>query len=115
MGGPAALKEGIAAVHEKGGRVILYVEGFIISQDSHVGMTHGGREWSIIGPRGRPNNPIPETETLSGAEARPISKGAAANLALNGNRRHLLDSEGFQKDWKCLSRKHGHRPEIPVV
>jgi hypothetical protein len=36
LGGEAAFKEGIARVHALGGKVILYVEPFIIFWDSHV-------------------------------------------------------------------------------
>jgi hypothetical protein len=41
LGGAAALKDGIAKVHQQGGRVILYVEPFIISQYSHIGNLNG--------------------------------------------------------------------------
>lgn len=50
MGGDAALKDGISALHAQGGRVILYVEGFIINKDSNVGTTYGA-QWSIMGPK----------------------------------------------------------------
>jgi hypothetical protein len=47
LGGAEAFKEGIAAVHRAGGRVIVYVEGFIISEQSQVGQTHGA-DWAIL-------------------------------------------------------------------
>ncbi|MER7754402.1 hypothetical protein [Kitasatospora sp. NPDC097643] len=39
LGGESALKEGIASVHALGGKVILYVEPFIIFRDSQVART----------------------------------------------------------------------------
>jgi hypothetical protein len=55
LGGEAAFKEGIAKVHERGGRVILYVEPFIIWLDSHVARTHPD-----------PNQPKDQDEFLAG-------------------------------------------------
>ena len=116
MGGAAAFKEGISALHARGGRVILYVEGFIISQESHVGTTHGA-QWSIIGPKGPPEQPYPGTwKPCPGAEGWLAHvEGVARRIGGYGADGIFFDSEGFQKDWKCLSRKHGHRPGDPEV
>jgi hypothetical protein len=111
MGGPAALKEGISALHARGGRVILYVEGFIISQESGVGTTHGA-QWSIIGPKGPPEQPYPGTwKPCPGVEGWLAHvEEVARRIGGYGDDGIFFDSEGFQKDWKCLARKHGHRP-----
>ncbi|SRR5579871_2960249 len=49
LGGPSDFQTGIASVHQAGGRVILYVEPFIIFRSSEVGKKHGpdwgGRDW----------------------------------------------------------------------
>lgn len=47
LGGPEALRHGIAAVHAAGGRVLLYVEPFIVHVDSDVGREHGAA-WAIM-------------------------------------------------------------------
>jgi len=116
MGGTAAFKEGIAALHAQGGRVILYVEGFIINQTSHVGVTHGA-QWSIIGPKGPPEQPYPGNwKPCPGVEGwLAYVEGVARRIGGYGADGIFLDSQGFQKDWKCLSRKHGHRPGDPEV
>jgi hypothetical protein len=116
MGGPTALQEGISALHARGGRVILYVEGFIISQESQVGKTHG-TQWSIIGPKGPPEQPYPGTwKPCPGAEGWLAHvEGVARRIGGYGADGIFFDSEGFQKDWKCLSHKHGHRPGDPEV
>jgi Domain of unknown function (DUF6259) len=116
MGGAAALKEGISALHSRGGRVILYVEGFIINQESQVGRTHGA-QWSIMGPKGPPEQPYPGNwKPCPGAEGwLGYIEGVARRIGSYGADGIFLDSQGFQKDWKCMSRKHGHRPGDPEV
>jgi hypothetical protein len=41
FGGPQALRAGVDAVHERGGRVLLYLEAFICSRDSVIGKAQG--------------------------------------------------------------------------
>ncbi len=45
MGGPVEFTKGIDAVHQLGGRVIVYVEAFIISTQSEIGREHG-EQWA---------------------------------------------------------------------
>jgi hypothetical protein len=49
LGGEQALQEGIALVHQSGGRVLLYVEPFTVYQYSQIGQAKGpmwgGRRW----------------------------------------------------------------------
>jgi len=53
LGGPAALRQGVAAIHERGGRIILYLEPFIITRDSKIGRTKG-LQWCMKDSHGRP-------------------------------------------------------------
>ncbi len=116
LGGGAALKEGISALHAQGGRVILYVEGFIINKDSNVGMMYGA-QWSIIGPSGPPEQPYPGTwKPCPGAEGwLAYVEGVARRIGGYGADGIFFDSQGFQEGWKCMSRQHGHRPGDPEV
>jgi hypothetical protein len=116
MGGAAALKDGISALHAQGGRVILYVEGFIIAKDSNVGTTHGA-QWSIIGPKGPPEQPYPGSyKPCPGAEGwLAYVEGVARRIGGYGADGIFFDSQGFQKDWKCIARNHGHAPGDPEV
>jgi len=116
MGGAAALKDGISALHAQGGRVILYVEGFIINKDSNVGTAHGA-QWSIIGPKGPPEQPYPGTwKPCPGAEGwLAYVEGVARRIGGYGADGIFFDSQGFQQGWKCMSRAHGHRPGDPEV
>jgi len=116
LGGDAALKEGISALHAQGGRVILYVEGFIINKDSKVGTTHGA-QWSLLGPQGPPEQPYPGTwKPCPGAEGwLAYVEGVARRIGGYGADGIFFDSQGFQQGWKCMSRKHGHRPGDPEV
>jgi len=111
LGGAAALKEGISAVHAQGGRVVLYVEGFIIIQTSRIGASDGAA-WSIIGPKGPLVEPYPgHWKPCPGAQGwLTYIEGVARRIGGYGADGIFLDSQGFQKDWKCLSKKHGHPP-----
>jgi len=51
LGGVEAFKEGLKEVHRLGGRVIVYVEAFIISNQSHIAREKG-KEWGGRDPAG---------------------------------------------------------------
>jgi hypothetical protein len=53
LGGHAAFKEGVAKIHSLDGRIILYLEPFIITRTSQVGRKHG-LDWCMKDARGRP-------------------------------------------------------------
>jgi len=53
LGGPAAFREGAEKVHAAGGRIILYLEPFIITRKSEVGRENG-RAWCMKDARGNP-------------------------------------------------------------
>lgn len=53
LGGDKAFKEGVAKLHEQGGRIILYLEPFIITKTSDVGRKHG-KAWCMKDERGNP-------------------------------------------------------------
>lgn len=50
-GGDAALRLGIEKVHRRGGRVLLYLEGFIVSRKTELGRTKGP-EWAMMNENG---------------------------------------------------------------
>jgi len=51
-GGDAAFREGVERVHRRGGRVILYLEAFIISRDTELARRVGPR-WAMMDENGR--------------------------------------------------------------
>jgi len=53
LGGPEAFKEGVAEIHSRGGRIILYLEPFIITRTSDVGRRHG-TDWCMKDASGEP-------------------------------------------------------------
>ena len=53
LGGGAAFKKGVDAVHAKGGHVILYMEAFIITRTSNVGRRYGA-QWCMKDANGNP-------------------------------------------------------------
>ncbi len=112
LGGEAAFRKGLAAVRARGGRVVLYVEGFILAATSEVGKAHG-EAWSIRGKGGRPID-----EPYRGNwKVCPMVEGFVAHLesvarrvAGYGASGIFLDSYGFQQDWVCTAKGHGHPP-----
>jgi len=53
LGGDKAFKEGVAKIHAQGGKIILYLEPFIITKTSDVGKKYG-RAWCMKDERGNP-------------------------------------------------------------
>jgi hypothetical protein len=109
LGGEAAFNEGIAALHAQGGRMIVYVEGFIINERTEAGREHGA-QWSILRPDGPPREPYPGNWKLCPAAAGFVSymEGLGQRIAQYGADGVFVDSYGYQKDWECVSKAHGH-------
>ncbi len=53
LGGPDAFKDGVAKIHKQGGKIILYLEPFIITRTSKAGRNHG-RDWCMKDAKGNP-------------------------------------------------------------
>ncbi len=110
LGGAEAFRRGIEAIHARGGRIILYVEGFIISKRSEVGKAHG-LEWTIMTPDGPPVQPYPGNWHMCSACPGWIEYLAGVCRRLVGDYGvdgiHV-DSYGYQSDWRCVSGEHGH-------
>jgi len=53
LGGPQAFKDGVAEIHARGGRIILYLEPFIITRTSEVAKAHG-LDWCMKEANGNP-------------------------------------------------------------
>jgi len=51
LGGADALREGIREIHKRGGKIILYLEAFIVSRTSEVGRWHGP-QWAMMSKDG---------------------------------------------------------------
>jgi len=109
LGGEEALREGVAALHAQGGRVIVYIEGFIIGEQTQIGRTHGA-EWSIVGPGGPPAQPYPGNWKLCPAAEgfAAYLEGVARRIAGYGIDGVFVDSYGYQMDWECVARPHRH-------
>ncbi|MBN1592719.1 MAG: fibronectin type III domain-containing protein, partial [Candidatus Coatesbacteria bacterium] len=112
FGGEKAFREGIEAVHEQDGRVILYVEPFIIHVDSEAGHAHGA-EWSMIDEDGRYYDPYVNNWTLCPDSLEwldylsRVCFDLTDSLVIDGL---YFDSYGFQWDWVCHSPLHDHPP-----
>ncbi|HEV8072183.1 MAG TPA: DUF6259 domain-containing protein [Planctomycetaceae bacterium] len=110
LGGEAALKDGIAAVHAHGGRIIFYVEGWIVSQQSEVGKKHGA-QWSVLLPGDTYVNQYPGYWKMC-----PAAQGWVEYLASVAHRIGqygadgiFIDSQGWRGDfWRCVAGAHKH-------
>lgn len=48
MGGPEAMREGIAGVHRLGLHATLYIEGYIVHRESELAKSGRARRWSVM-------------------------------------------------------------------
>lgn len=53
LGGDEAFKKGVQKLHEQGGKIILYLEAFIITRTSKIGKSHG-LDWCMKDAKGKP-------------------------------------------------------------
>jgi hypothetical protein len=63
MGGEAGLREGIERIHQQGGRVILYIEWYIMYWYAEIAKKHG-EEWAQRDAEGNPTRLYPENFAL---------------------------------------------------
>ena len=112
LGGAEALREGIARVHRIGGRVTLYVEGYICPPDSDV-IRQGGGEWAVMNKDG--TNLGPYTREAKWLHMCPgaagwqdyLAKTCARLVRETGADGIRLDSLGFY-DFPCYHPLHNH-------
>jgi hypothetical protein len=110
LGGPEGLKQGIAALKAAGGKIILYIDGFMIGQNSKIAEEHG-REWAIKDEHGPIDHPYPTAymlcpackpwvEYITGVVERMVGEHGASGV--------YIDSIGIQKGYTCMDASHGH-------
>jgi len=110
LGGEVAFKQGIAAVHARGGRVILYVEPFITFRYSKIG-SERGYEWALIDPTGRSMEHYPDNWSMCPNVKEWQDHVIAVATRLVGEYGAdgiFLDSYGMQWNMACHDSTHGH-------
>ncbi|HIJ74911.1 MAG TPA: hypothetical protein HPP83_12495 [Candidatus Hydrogenedentes bacterium] len=101
MGGPEAFRRGIAEVHKLGGRVVVYVEPFIVYPRSQVGKANG-EAWSIYKLDGTPYEhyrgyfSMDATNPGWQAHLAAVAHRLVAEYGVDGI---YLDSYGWQCNW----------------
>ena len=63
LGGEAAFIDGVRALHDAGGRIIVYVEPFIVYHHSEIGRAKG-ESWTGRWPNGDPHTPYADNWTM---------------------------------------------------
>lgn len=112
FGGASALAEAIRQVHAMDGRVVLYVEPFIVYILSDLGQTRA-RRWAMCDASGQWYFPYFANWTMcpNCAEWRwwlcDVCHELIQSLGADGL---YFDSFGFQWDWECFSPLHAHQP-----
>lgn len=109
LGGPAAFAEGVRAVQQQGGRVIVYVEPFIIRNSSRIGRENGeawaGRDasgklyshyrnaYSMVAPH------VPWQDYVVATCERLVRDYGVDGI--------FLDSWSYQMNWPMKTREEG--------
>lgn len=110
LGGPDALKRGVAAVHAAGGRVILYLEAFLVTRTNPVGVAHP--DWAMLDANGRPYTyygrdrfylMYPGTGSGWTEYLCSLAEKMVRDYDVDG---FHLDSYGCQWDWKDYNHAH---------
>ena len=112
LGGADALREGIVGVHRLGKHVILYVEGYIVHQDSDLAKSGRAERWSVMHKDGSRTGPYTKNgflhmcpgcvewqDYLAAMVARLLRETGADGVR--------LDSLGFYY-LPCYNPAHGH-------
>ncbi|MHC4544724.1 MAG: DUF6259 domain-containing protein [Planctomycetota bacterium] len=112
LGGPEAFKDGVAKIHSMGGRIILYLEPFIITRTSKVGRRHG-MNWCMKDEKGKPQTYYGRSRFVlmwpgvGSGWTDYICSVAERLVRLYGVDGFHLDSYGCQWDLKDSDRRHG--------
>ena len=101
LGGEAGLRDGIKRIHDQGGRVILYIEWYIIYWYSEICKKHG-EEWASRDLQGNPYRLYPENFALVPATVAwqdhiiAIATRLVRDFQVDGI---YLDSMGWEMNW----------------
>jgi hypothetical protein len=111
LGGPQAFKDGVAEIHARAGRIILYLEPFIVTRTSEVAKAYG-LDWCMKDANGNPQAYYGNTKyylmwPAEGSGWTDYIIAAAERLARDyGVDGFHLDSYGCQWDLKDFDPKH---------
>ncbi len=116
LGGPEAFRRGIGAVHSAGGRVLVYVEGFIIWKNSRLGQERG-QAMALCDEHGAYYEEYQNNWSLCPADEAwqqcltDICVRLVRDYDVDGI---FLDSYGAQRHHTCYNRLHSHWPETDI-
>ena len=116
LGGPEAFRRGIEAVHRAGGRVLVYVEGFIIWKNSRLGQERG-QAMALRDEHGAYYEEYQNNWSLCPADEAwqqclaDICARLVRDYDVDGI---FLDSYGAQRHHTCYNHLHSHWPETDI-
>lgn len=109
LGGPEAFKNGIRSIHERGGRVILYVEPFIVFWYSELGKKDG-QAWAGRDAEGSLYHQYPQNYSMISCFPpwqKCIVDKAKMLVEEYGADGIYLDSWGWQMNWRMKAAADG--------
>lgn len=111
LGGPEAFRKGIDAIHRKGGRIIVYLEGFIVSRRTEWAKRHA--DWAMMDEDGKYYSYYQTGDRFylmypgPGSGWREYISDVARKLVKDyGVDGIMLDSYGYQWDWIDYNPNH---------
>ena len=113
LGGGEAFRRGVAKVHAQGGRVLVYVEGFIVYKNSQLGQARG-RDMALMNADGGYYEDYDNYWSMCPADRSwqdtlvEICQRLVAEYDLDGI---FLDSIGAQWNHPCFNPQHSHWPD----
>jgi len=118
LGSSEAFKEAIDAVHEQGIPVGLYLEGYLLSPESLMGMKYGS-EWQMLDKNQKPYTYWSPNYDLC-SHNKPWQDYLTDTLKriweLTGARGFYIDQLGFAGYEKfCYNKNHDHAPGVPAI
>ncbi|MDI7276335.1 MAG: DUF6259 domain-containing protein, partial [Anaerolineae bacterium] len=116
LGGPEAFRRGVEAVHRAGGRVLVYVEGYIVWKNSRLGQARG-RDMALCDQHGAYYEEYLNNWSMCPADEAwqqcltDICVRLVRDMDVDGI---FLDSYGAQRYHTCYNRAHSHWPETDI-
>jgi len=111
LGGPEAFKKGMDAIHKKGGRIIVYLEAFIVSRRTDWAKKHA--DWAMMDEDGKYYSYYQTGDRFYLMYPGPgsgwreyisdVARRLVADYDVDGI---MLDSYGYQWDWVDYNPKH---------
>jgi hypothetical protein len=115
LGGPEAVRQGVATIHRQGGHVLYYIEGLIVWKRSRIGRG-GAAEWALMNADGSYFESYKGFYHMCPADPRWqewFAKMAAEVMRTTGVDGFFIDSLTATSNHRCFNPAHHHpHPDV---